>query len=361
MQSTLSEGLLHCFFSLVRNPASMRSGCTAAIRAECADVASATVSGSAAVEDSSGGLSIMSWFLIALWAPFLVACANHNDKFLLSRYLKEKSIGAIVILSSLFSGVAIAIVLFIQPDVYDVRLVQGFALVATGMLSVLASVCYLYALDSDEASFVTPFYQTVPIFAYFLGYFILGETITLVQGVGSFVVIAGALALSFEFGPLGIRFKRNVSALMLAASFLSAINGVIFKLIALDKGFLVALFWGFVGQVMAGLTVLVCVPTYRRDVLGLFRRQRAAVVGLIALSRMLLSVSEAVTLYATLLAPVALVLLVNSFQPLFVFTFGVVLTVFLPRVAKESLGRMKILQKGAGIGLMLVGGYLISR
>ena len=53
--------------------------------------------------------------------------------------------------------------------------------------------------------------------------------------------------------------------------------------------------------------------------------------------------------------------LVNSFQPLFVFTFGVVLTLFLPRVAKESLGRMKMLQKGAGIGLMLVGGYLISR
>jgi hypothetical protein len=75
----------------------------------------------------------------------------------------------------------------------------------------------------------------------------------------------------------------------------------------------------------------------------------------------LFSVSEAVTLYATLLAPVALVLLVNSFQPLFVFTLGIALTLFFPRVAKESLGRMKLLQKGAGIGLMLVGGYLISR
>jgi drug/metabolite transporter (DMT)-like permease len=324
-------------------------------------VGSATVSASAAVEDGSGGVSMMSWFFIALWAPFLVACANHNDKFLLSRYLEEKNIGAVVILSSLFSGVAIAVVLFIQTEVYDVRLVQGSALVATGMLSVLASVCYLYALDSDEASFVTPFYQTVPIFAYFLGYFILGETITPVQGVGSFVIIVGALALSFEFGARGIRFKRNVVVLMLAASFLSAINGVIFKLIALDKGFLVALFWGFVGQVTAGATLLVCVPVYRRDVLGLFTEQKAAVLGLIALSRILLSISEAVTLYATLLAPVALVLLVNSFQPLFVLTFGVVLTVFLPRVAKESLGRMKILQKGAGIGLMLVGGYLISR
>jgi drug/metabolite transporter (DMT)-like permease len=303
----------------------------------------------------------MSWFFIALWAPFLVACANHNDKFLLSRYLKEKNIGSIVIPSSLFSGVAIAIVLCIQPDVYGVTLVQGSALVVTGMLSVFASLCYLYALDLDEASFVTPFYQTVPIFAYFLAYFILGETITLVQGLGSFIIIVGALALSFEFGSRGMRFKRTVVALMLAASFLSAINGVIFKLIAVDRGFWVSLFWGFVGQVLAGLTLLVCVPSYRRDFLGLFKQQKAAVVGLIALSRILFSVSEAVTLYATLLAPVALVLLVNSFQPLFVFTLGIVLTLFFPRVAKESLGRMKLLQKGAGIGLMLLGGYLISR
>src|SRR5690349_13450487 len=127
----------------------------------------------------------MSWFFIALVAPFLLACANHNDKFLLSKYLKDKSIGVIVIPASLFSAVAIPIVSFIRPDAYDVSLIQGAALVATGMSSVFATVCYLYALDIDEASFVTPFYQTVPIFAYFLGYFILGETITIVQGFGS--------------------------------------------------------------------------------------------------------------------------------------------------------------------------------
>jgi len=257
--------------------------------------------------------------------------------------------------------VAVLIVLLVLSDVNDVSLVQGSAVVATGMLSVVAVVCYLYALDLDEASFVTPLYQTVPIFAYFLGYVVLGETITPAQGSASFVIIVGALALSFEFDRRGMRFKRNVVALMLAASFLSAINGVIFKLIAVDKGFWVSLFWGFVGQMMAGLTFLVCVPSYRRDFLSLFKQQKVAVVGLIALSKILFSVSEAVTLYATLLAPVALVLLVNSFQPLFVFTFGVVLTLFLPRVAKESLGRMKMLQKGMGIGLMLVGAYLISR
>ncbi|KFC74556.1 phosphonate utilization associated putative membrane protein [Bosea sp. LC85] len=303
----------------------------------------------------------MNWFFIALWAPFLLACANHNDKFLLSRYLKEKTIGSIVIFSSLFSGVAIPILLFIQPDVYEVSLVQGSALVVTGMLSVFSAVCYLHALDIDEASFVTPFYQTVPIFAYCLGYFILGETITLAQGCGSLVIIVGAIALSLEFGRRGIRFKKHVVALMLAASFLSAINGVIFKLIAVDRGFWVALFWGFAGQVIAGLALLICVPRYRRDFIGLFKQQKVAALGLIAVSRTLFSVSEAVTLYATLQAPVALVLVVNSFQPLFVLVLGILLTTFLPGVSKESLGRMKMLQKGVGMGLMLVGGYLISR
>src|SRR5688572_11315519 len=151
-------------------------------------------------EPAPGGVSIVSWFFVALWAPFLIACANHNDKLLLSKYLKETHIGPIVIGSSLFSGVAMAIVLFIQPDVHDVSLIQGSALVGTGMLSVVAAVCYLSALELDEASFVTPFYQTAPVFAYFLGYFILGETISVTQGAGSIVIIVGALALSFEFG-----------------------------------------------------------------------------------------------------------------------------------------------------------------
>jgi hypothetical protein len=142
---------------------------------------------------------------------------------------------------------------------------------------------------------------------------------------------------------------------------LSAINGVIFKLIAMDTGFWVSLFWGFVGQVMAGLTLLVCIPSYRRDFLGLFKQQKVAAVGLIALSRTLFSVSEAVTLYATLLAPVAMVLVVNSFQPLFVFVLGVMLTLLLPRVGEESLDRRKMLQKGVGVGLMVMGGYLIGR
>src|SRR5215217_8144818 len=229
----------------------------------------------------------MSWFFIALLAPFLLACANHNDKLLLSRYIKGENIGSIILFSALLSVVPIPIITSIQPDVYNATLGQGAVLVATGMFGVVAVLCYLYALDIDEASFVTPFYQTVPIFAYFLGYFILGETITAIQGVGSFVIIMGALALSFEFGRRGIRFKRKVVGLMLAASFLNAVNGVIFKLIAVDKGFWLSLFWGFVGQVIVGLIFFVCVPRYRKNFFDVVKEYKVAILALIALSEAL--------------------------------------------------------------------------
>jgi drug/metabolite transporter (DMT)-like permease len=302
----------------------------------------------------------MTWFFIALLAPLLLACANHTDKFLLSGYIKGGNVGAIIMVSALFSAAAIPIVMLIQPDVYSVGVAQGAALVATGMLGVVAVLSYLYALDLDEASFVTPLYQTIPIFAFFLGYFILGETVTISQGLGSLVIITGALALSFEFGRRGLRFKRKVVGLMLAASFLNAVNGVVFKFIALDRGFWLSLFWGFVGQVLIGLIFLACVPSYRRDFLRLFKEHKLAAFGLVSLSEVLFTVAEAITLYVTLLAPVALVLLVNSFQPLFVFALGILLTMFLPRLGRESLSRAKILQKGTGIGLMMAGGYLIS-
>jgi drug/metabolite transporter (DMT)-like permease len=302
----------------------------------------------------------MGWFAIALWAPFLLACANHNDKFLLSRHLAKKTIGAVAITSALFSALAVPVVLLLQPDVTSVTIFQAAALVATGMSSILGAVFYLHALDTDEASRVAPLYQTVPVFAYILGYFVLGETITLAQGFGSIVVIVGALALSFEVSRGEARLKRSLVALMLGASLLSAGNGVIFKLIAVDKGFLVSLFWGYAGQVLAGLTLLTFIPAYRADFLALLHDRRKAAIGLIALSRVLFGVSEAITLYATLLAPVALVLLVGSFQPLFVLAIGITLTILVPTAVEESLRHSKLLQKGVGIGLMLAGSYFVS-
>ena len=62
----------------------------------------------------------------------------------------------------------------------------------------------------------------------------------------------------------------------------------------------------------------------RRFLRPLQTTENSRAVGLIGLSKTLFSVSEAVTIYTTLLAPVALVLLPHSFQPFFVLGLGIV-------------------------------------
>jgi len=303
----------------------------------------------------------MSWFFIALIGPILYAVANHTDKYLISKYLKGGEVGSLIIFSAIFSVVALPIIILVYPAVFGVSLLQGLVLAINGMLVVVAILFYFYALHKDEASYVVPFYQTIPIFAFVLGYFILGETITKTQGISSLIIIIGALVLSFELGLGKIKFKKDVVLLMLAASLLFAINGVIFKLIAVSEGFWPSTFWGLVGKIILGFGFLVFVPSYHRQFLSMIKENKFAVLALNSMSESLFIVAEGVMGYAILLAPVVLVLLVNSFQPLFVFIIGIGLTVLFPKLGKESMTRSALIQKIFGIGLIIVGTYFLGR
>lgn len=302
----------------------------------------------------------MNWFFIALIGPILYACANHTDKYLISRYFKNGGVGALIIFSSIFSIIALPIVLFVHPSVFGVSLLRGVALAINSMLVVAALLLYFYALQKDEASYVVPFYQTIPIFAFILGYFILGEKISIFQGLASVVIIIGALILSFELGFKKIRFKKNVVLLMLGSSLLYAINGVVFKLIAVNEGFWPSIFWGLTGKIILGFAFLAFISKYRRQFLGMMRENKVAILGLNSLSESLFIVAEAVMQYAMLLAPVVLVLLVNSFQPFFVFIIGIALTLLFPKIGKESLIKRSLIQKLIGIGLIMTGAYLLG-
>lgn len=302
----------------------------------------------------------MHWFFIALIGPILYTVANHTDKYLISRYLKGGKVGSLIIFSAFFSVVAVPVVIFFHPDVFNVNFVQAIALALNGTLVVVSVLFYFYALRRDDASSVVPYYQTIPIFAFILSYFILGETVSVEQGIASLVIILGALVLSFETGRGALRFKRTVVVLMLGASFLYAVNGVVFKLIAVDSGFWPATFWGLIGKILLGIGFVAFVPVYRRQFFAMVKENNFAVLGLNSLSESLFIVGESVTQYATLLAPVALVLLVNAFQPLFVFVSGALLTIFLPKVSQESLRRGVLLQKIIGIALIVVGSCFIG-
>jgi hypothetical protein len=64
--------------------------------------------------------------------------------------------------------------------------------------------------------------------------------------------------------------------------------------------------------------------------------------------------------YALVLAPLSLVQAVGSTTTLFVFFFGIVLTLVAPRLGREALATRELLQKGGAAVLVAIGVALIS-
>jgi hypothetical protein len=60
-----------------------------------------------------------------------------------------------------------------------------------------------------------------------------------------------------------------------------------------------------------------------------------------------------------MLAPVALVLLAESYQPLFVLALGAAIAVIAPRIASERLSVGALTQKVAAISVTGIGTYLL--
>ena len=78
--------------------------------------------------------------------------------------------------------------------------VDGPAMLAVlylgAVVSVLAYLCYNYALGQLPASQVAAYSSLIPVFAAFFGWWLVGETLTLVQSIAMLLVLAGVIYLS---------------------------------------------------------------------------------------------------------------------------------------------------------------------
>jgi drug/metabolite transporter (DMT)-like permease len=300
----------------------------------------------------------MNPVVIALIAPFLWALVNHADKYLLSKYLKTEGIGALILFSSLFAIIVIPIIGFIEPNALHIPINGALVMMSAGFLYGIAILFYLKALNEDEASIVVPFFQLIPIFAYIFGLIFLKEVLNLNQIAGGLIMIAGAFILSVDEAEGGFKLKNKLLFFVLACIIPYGLMEVLFKYVAIDVGYWEATFWHYVGYLIFGLLLYFFNKIYREEFWVLVKDNSAPIMGLNFGSETLTLVGDRVIAFATLLAPVALIQLVNVFQPIFVLIIGVLLTLFLPHIAEENISRRHLFQKIAAIVIICIGSAL---
>ncbi len=306
----------------------------------------------------------MSWFIIALGAPFLWALVNIADKFLVSNYgTKEEgessSPGSLVLFSSLIGLFASLGIFIFAKDVFSVGVFDRILLMFAGAFSILWIVLYLYSLQIEDVSAVVPWMLTIPVFGYILGFIFLGESLTNHQLLGGGIVVLGALILSLDFRKVKIVFKGRVAMLMLLSCIIYAINGIIFKFVASVDSFWISSFWEYLGLGIGGVAIFIFSSKYRKAFIYNIRESGMKIFSVNVISEWTTIAGNLLTNYALLIAPVAMVYIVGTFQPVAVLLFSFFSTKFFPRIVSEDFSKNVVIPKIASIIVMIFGSILL--
>lgn len=304
----------------------------------------------------------MTWFFIALGAPFLWALVNIADQYLISKYSdreKEHSSGGLVLFSSLI-GICIAAIIYLFVDnVFIVSNNDILILVLTGFLTVTWIILYLYALEVEEVSNVAPWFLTVPMFGYIFGYIFLGETLATNQIIGAIITIIGMILISIDFSGEKKRIKYKPAIYMLIACVLVALSGILFKYVTVENNFWVSSFWEYAGLGLTGLVLYVFVPKYRREFMHMNNTGGRKIFFVNTASELATISGNLLTNFALLLAPVTMVYLVGSFQPAIVLGLTLLGTKFFPHIIKENITKKILIPKIIAIGILIVGSVFL--
>lgn len=283
----------------------------------------------------------------------------HLDKYLVDRFFKESHVAVLLVFTALAGLLMLPFIWFFEPSVTGLGLGGIAVIMLSGILYMGAMLFYLQALQSEEASTVAPFFQASPLFGYALGYFVLGERLSVMQMAGGMLIVIGASAVSIRFGQRA-PFKPRLAVLMLTCGFVLALATLIFKIFAVQATFWTTTFWMFAGEAAFGAGLLTVV-SYRNEFIALLRANTAALLSINASNELINLGGGLGNRYALLFAPLSLVQAIGSTTTLFVFLLGVLLRIVWPKVGRESLCARDLVQKGIAAGLTALGVALLTR
>jgi uncharacterized membrane protein len=301
------------------------------------------------------------WLPVALVSAMLFALVTHVDKYLLTRFFKGGSIASLLIFTSLVGLPIVLIIGIFNREVFGIPWNLAGIIVANGMVYMCSLIPYFMALDRDETSRVVPLFEMVGAISLLLGWVFLKETIVLKSLIGSVIIVGGGVGLVTEFKSRGkFKIKKDVFGLMFLASLLTAVNGLIFKAVAMEESLWVTMFWEYVGFVCFALVILVGSKKYRLQFQKILKINKLLVVGVNFFNALLAAGAKISFHIVTLATAVAISFwVIDGFQQFFVLIIGIIITLVLPKIARENISKRMLVQKLGFIAVMLCGSYLL--
>ncbi len=299
------------------------------------------------------------WLIFAFSGPVFWAISTHIDKYLVDRYFKDSDTTVLMLFTAFVGVLFLPVIAYFDSAVLKPGWGAILVMTICGILYMGALLFYLRAIQSEEASVVAGLFQASTLFTFLLGWLFLGEKLGWTKGCGCALIVAGAFVLTQGHKFSLRKFKLSLVLLMLAATFVLALSSVLFKYFALEDDFWTTNFWNFAGEALFGCAILLA-PRYRAQFFKLFRKHPGPVIGVNGANELINLGGGLGVRYAMLSAPVAVVSAISATTTFFVFAFGILLTLFLPKLGREDLSLRNLIQKSLGALLVTAGVVMVD-
>lgn len=299
----------------------------------------------------------MSWFYLALLAPFFFAIVNLIDDNLIHHVYKGPYLG--VIISGIFGSLPIVSLLFLDT-ISASPLVVALAILA-GFLTTVYYFFYFRALELESPSVVIAMFSLTPATVPIISYFLLGERLTYNQLIGFTIVLIASLALALV-EIKGIRKIKFTSALIpvLVAAAIFDVIAIISKYVFQNTNFYTGYMYFSLGMGIGGyyfLLILLFLKT--RNIWSDIRRNSKKILGLLVIAEFIAIAAEFTQNLAISRGPVSLVKVVEGIQPIYVLLIALLFYKFSPKHFREA-AEGGLTKKFSLMFVIIIGLYFIG-
>tara|TARA_Y100000310_G_C20631794_1_gene789046 strand:- start:508 stop:1395 length:888 start_codon:yes stop_codon:yes gene_type:complete len=290
------------------------------------------------------------WVLLALGAALLFAISNVLDKLVITKEMRDPILGTIIV--GIVSFVIYSLAgLFLGEVNFSFNYLAFLVLFFASGFNLLAVFYYYKAFKRGDVSRVATLLALHPLGVLALAFVFLGERLIIGNYIGIFLIVGGALLISFN-KTVSSKNKVLATVFSLLMVLFFSIRETITKFVSSDLNVASILFWFAIGNLIFALFIYLFYhpKLNKKQKKGLKHLFFVGSIG--AIARVLLIV-------AITIGSVSLVTALISIRTAIVFAFAVILRNYKPELLGGQMNMVVLIRRIFAIGLIIAGSFLI--
>jgi drug/metabolite transporter (DMT)-like permease len=272
----------------------------------------------------------MSWFYLALLAPFLYAIVNLLDDNLLSFVYKSPYLACVS--AGFFGSLPLFSRFFIHAHFLSLNL--AILALGAGFLTLAYYFFYFRGLESDTPSVVIALFSLAPVTIPIFAHFIVNERLSALELTGFLIVLLASLGLAVT-DLKNLKFSRALIPVAIAVVFMDAIS-IMTKYVYQRTDFYSAYLYFSAGMGLGALFFLIIKFKENKKGLLVIKKQIKKLLPIFIVAELVGLSAELTLNLAISKGSVSLVKVIEGIQPIFVLLIALILYPLSPKFFREA-------------------------